>query len=69
MSGVASGEFAPTSDPHSIAEAAVALCDGLGTRVLSRDPNLSLADARRIVAQYVGAMVGYGRPLPLPPLD
>jgi AcrR family transcriptional regulator len=68
-SGVTSGEFAPTSDPHSIAEAAVALCDGLGTRVLSRDPNLSLADARRIVAQYVGAMVGYGRALPLPPLD
>jgi AcrR family transcriptional regulator len=67
-SGVASDEFAPTADPHSIAEAAVALCDGLGTRVLSRDPNLSLEDARRIVAQNVGVMVGYGRPLPLPPL-
>jgi AcrR family transcriptional regulator len=68
-SGVSSGEFAPTSGPHSIAEAAVALCDGLGTRVLSRDPDLSLEDARQIVAQTVGVMVGYGRPLPLAPLD
>jgi AcrR family transcriptional regulator len=66
--GVASGEFAPTSDPHTIAEAAVALCDGLGTRVLSHDPNLSLDDARRIVAHTVGVMVGYAGPLPLPAL-
>jgi AcrR family transcriptional regulator len=63
--GVASGEFALTSDPHSIAEAAVALCDGLGTRVLSGDPNLSMDDARRIIALSVGVLVGYDGPLPL----
>jgi AcrR family transcriptional regulator len=64
-SGVASGEFTPTADPHSIAEAAVALCDGLGTRVLSGDPTLTLADARRIVARTLGVVLGYVQPLPL----
>jgi AcrR family transcriptional regulator len=67
-SGVGSGEFAPTADLHSIAEAAVALCDGLGTRVRSGDPTLTLGDARRIVADNVGVMLGYSRPLPLAPL-
>jgi AcrR family transcriptional regulator len=63
--GIAAGEFAPMSDPHSIAEAAVALCDGLGTRVLSRDPSLTLSDARRIIALTVGSLLGYGQALPL----
>jgi AcrR family transcriptional regulator len=67
--GVASGEFTLTSDPHSIAEAAVALCDGLGTRVLSGDPNLTMADARRIIALTVGGLVGSAGPLPLAPSD
>lgn len=62
--GVASGEFVLSADANSIAEAAVALCDGLGTRVLSHDPNLTMADARRILAVTVGTMCGYG-PLPL----
>jgi AcrR family transcriptional regulator len=63
--GVASGEFTLSADAHSIAEAAVALCDGLGTRVLSRDPSLTMDDARRIIALCVGTLVGYGGPLPL----
>jgi AcrR family transcriptional regulator len=63
--GVESGEFSPMSDPHSIAEAAVALCDGLGTRVLSNDPDLTLDDARSIIALTVGTLLGYGGPLPL----
>jgi AcrR family transcriptional regulator len=63
--GVASGEFTLTADPHSIAEAAVALCDGLGTRVLSGDPQLTLTDARRIIALSVGVLVGSNGPLPL----
>jgi AcrR family transcriptional regulator len=62
--GVASGEFMPTSDPHSIAEAAVALCDGLGTRVLSGDPALTLDDARRVLAHTVGGLLGIDGPLP-----
>jgi AcrR family transcriptional regulator len=65
--GVASGEFSPSTDPHGIAEAAVALCDGLGTRVLTQDPNLTLSDARRILAHTVGILVGYDGPLPLAP--
>jgi AcrR family transcriptional regulator len=62
--GVEAREFTPTSDPHSIAEAAVALCDGLGTRVLSGDPDLTLDDARRILAHTVGGLLGFGGPLP-----
>jgi AcrR family transcriptional regulator len=67
--GVEAGEFTLAADAHSIAEAAVALCDGLGTRVLSRDPQLTIADARSIVALSVGVLVGYGGPLPLASLD
>jgi AcrR family transcriptional regulator len=63
--GVKSGEFHLTTDAHSIAEAAVALCDGLGTRVLTQDPNLTLADARRIIAHTVGALAGHDGPLPV----
>ena len=53
-------------DADAVAQAAVALCDGLGTRVLSDDPRTTLADARRIVATTVGALVGADGPLPLP---
>lgn len=67
--GVASGEFTLTTDARSIAEAAVSLCDGLGTRVLSGDPNLTLTGARRIIASSVGVLAGHDGPLPLAPLD
>ena len=64
-SGVDAGKFKLNTDAHSIAEAAVALCDGLGTRVMSRDPNLTMSDARRIIATSVGILVGHVGPLPL----
>ncbi len=64
--GIESGDFTPYADVRSVAEAAVALCDGLGARVLSSVPDLRLADARRIVAESVGVLVGHGAPLPLP---
>lgn len=67
--GVATGEFRPTADAHTIAQAAVALCDGLGTRVLSRDVHVTMADAREIIARVVGGLVGHAGPLPLAPLD
>ena len=38
-----------------VAETAVALCDGLGARVLANDPDLTLADARATLAATVGA--------------
>lgn len=63
--GVAEGSFREC-DADAVAQAAVALCDGLGTRVLSDDPRTTLADARRIVATTVGALVGADGPLPLP---
>jgi AcrR family transcriptional regulator len=63
--GVADGSF-DGCDADAVAQAAVALCDGLGTRVLSDDPRTTLADARRIVATTVGVLVGSGSPLPMP---
>lgn len=63
--GVAEGSFREC-DADAVAQAAVALCDGLGNRVLSDDPRTTLADARRIVATTVGALVGADGPLPLP---
>jgi len=64
--GVGSGDFRPCSDVRSVAEAAVALCDGLGTRVLSAVPDITLDDARRIIAVSVGVLVGHDGPLPAP---
>jgi AcrR family transcriptional regulator len=63
--GIADGSFVDC-DADAVAQAAVALCDGLGTRVLSDDPRTTLRDARRIVAATVGALVGAEAPLPLP---
>jgi AcrR family transcriptional regulator len=63
--GIAEGSFRDC-DADQVAQAAVALCDGLGNRVLSDDPRTTLADARLIVATAVGALVGAAGPLPLP---
>ncbi len=64
--GVESGHFTTDLEPRMVAETAVALCDGLGARVLASDPNLTLADARRTLAATVGALVGHDGPLPAP---
>jgi AcrR family transcriptional regulator len=64
--GVEAGVFAPAIDPRKIAETAVALCDGLGGRVVANDPQLSLDDARATVAATVGMLVGHHGPLPAP---
>ena len=47
-----------------MAETAVALCDGLGTRVLSASQDLTLEQARTMVADAVGQLVGHRGPLP-----
>ncbi len=63
--GVTQGVFdLPAEEIRMVAETAVALCDGVGGRVLSAGPDLSLADARRIVAVAVGRLVGHVGPLP-----
>lgn len=64
--GVASGVFDTTLDPRWIAETAVALTDGLGGRVLARDPNLGIDEARSTIAATVGILVGHDGPLPAP---
>lgn len=62
--GVAAGVFATTLDPRALAEAAIALTDGLGERVLANDPNLGLEQARATIATMVGFLVGHDGPLP-----
>jgi AcrR family transcriptional regulator len=64
--GVATGVFDTALDPRAIAETAVALTDGLGGRVLARDPNLGIAEARATIATTVGILVGHDGPLPDP---
>ena len=64
--GIATGDFTTGLAPRMVAETAVALCDGLGARVLARDPNLTLADARVTLAATVGTLVGHDGPLPAP---
>jgi AcrR family transcriptional regulator len=56
----------PAEEVRMVAETAVALCDGLGARVLAPGPDLSLADARTMVARTVGRLVGHDGPLPAP---
>jgi AcrR family transcriptional regulator len=64
--GVASGDFQLSEGGSRIvAEAAIAMCDGLGTRVLSKGPDLTLAGARHILAATVGVMLGHDGPLPM----
>ena len=64
--GVEANVFEPVIDSRQVAETAVALCDGLGARVLANDPNLTLRDARATLAATVGMLVGHNGPLPEP---
>lgn len=66
VEGTSHGVFAPTGEPRQLAETAVALCDGLGGRVLANDPHLTLDDARATLAATVGMLVGHAGPLPRP---
>ena len=65
--GVEAGSFdLGAADARMIAETAVALCDGLGARVVAPGPDLSLDEARTMVALAVGRLVGHAGPLPHP---
>jgi AcrR family transcriptional regulator len=62
--GLASGVFDTPLDSRTLAEAVIALTDGLGTRVLASDPHLGLEQARNTIAATVGILVGHDGPLP-----
>jgi AcrR family transcriptional regulator len=64
--GLAAGVFRTALDPRLLAETAVAITDGLGSRVLAEDPNLGIAEARSTIASTVGVLVGHDGPLPPP---
>ena len=64
--GIETGVFAPAIDSRKVAETAVALCDGLGARVVANDPHLTLDEARATIAATVGMLVGHDGPLPKP---
>ena len=66
VEGMDSGVFAQHVDPRRVAETAVSLCDGLGARVLAGDPRMTLVEARGVLAQTVGVLVGHDGPLPEP---
>ncbi|KQW48319.1 hypothetical protein ASC77_06030 [Nocardioides sp. Root1257] len=68
--GVAAGVFATELAPRFVAETAIALTDGLGARVLAREPGLGIAEARAAIAVAIGILVGHDGPLPAPaPFD
>jgi AcrR family transcriptional regulator len=62
--GLAAGVFATTLDPRLLAETAIAITDGLGARVLAKDPHLGIEEARTTIATTVGILVGHDGPLP-----
>jgi AcrR family transcriptional regulator len=62
--GVGTGVFGTTLDPRTLAETVVALTDGLGARVLANDPQMSLQQARTVIATAVGVLVVHDGPLP-----
>jgi AcrR family transcriptional regulator len=64
--GVTAGVFTTTLDPRFLAETAIALTDGLGARVLAREPDLGIEQARDGIATAVGILVGHDGPLPAP---
>jgi AcrR family transcriptional regulator len=64
--GTTAGVFSPVLEVRTVAETAVALCDGLGARVLAHDPRMTLDDARVTIAATVGVLVGHAGPLPPP---
>jgi hypothetical protein len=64
--GIDAGVFRlDPADSRTVAEIAVGLCDGLGARVVAAGPDLTLDDARGMVALAVGRLVGHAGPLPL----
>ena len=64
--GLKAGVFHTELAPRLLAETAVALTDGLGARVLAKDPNLGVEEARTVIATTVGVLVGHDGPLPPP---
>ncbi len=65
--GIETGDF--DLDPAAarvVAETAVGLCDGLGARVVAPGHDLALDEARSMVLNAVGCLVGHQGPLPRP---
>jgi hypothetical protein len=54
---MAAGEFAPV-DPVKTADLAMALIDGLGLRVLLRDPSMPLDQARERIGEILARELG-----------
>ena len=65
--GIDAGVFdLDPAEARSTAETAVALCDGVGSRVVAPGPDLPLEEARTMVLRAVGRLVGHHGPLPRP---
>ncbi len=67
VDGIGEGVFdLDAADARTVAECAMGLCDGLGSRILTPGPDLTLEEVRRMVAFSVGCLVGHAGPLPHP---
>ncbi len=65
--GIEAGVFdLDAKEARSVAETAVALCDGVGARVVAPGPDLSMEEGRTMVLRAVGRLVGHAGPLPRP---
>jgi AcrR family transcriptional regulator len=56
--GLKSGEFQSQRSAPELADLAVGLVDGLGIRALVRDPQMDIEQARRTIAEQLGAALG-----------
>ncbi|GAA1478849.1 hypothetical protein GCM10009623_32950 [Nocardioides aestuarii] len=64
--GVGAGVFTTGMSSRAVAETAVALTDGFGGRMLAGDPGFGIDEARAMLADAVGVLVGHDGPLPDP---
>ena len=56
--GVESGEFEVAGDVEAVADVAITLLDGSGIRSLLDDPEMSVEEARELVARTLAPMLG-----------
>lgn len=64
QAGVDEGVFTPVIEPATIARMTLALCDGLGTRIVVDDLEVSISWAQQFVATEVGRLLGAELPEP-----
>lgn len=65
--GTALRRFTMTASPESVARNAVALEDGYGLHIISRNPSITSTEARDLILTYLATMTGTAQPAPARP--